>query len=145
MSDYETKYDVCYREAMRLLDSGETMATVYKYIDSLREEDYRDHTLMRCGKLQPSAWEKPAIFLQVSDELWSLGERDEANQLLHRAIELAKQPPQPFEASKTLAGCVRLLVRWGRSAEAMAVAESIASPEQRKTVLREIEEKSNSS
>lgn len=90
-------------------------------------------------KLEPNAWEKPAIFLQVSDELWNLGEKAEARELLERAIGLAKQRPQPFEASKTLAGCVRLLFRWGSSQEAIEVAQAIESPEQRRTVLNEVQ------
>lgn len=91
------------------------------------------------GKLKPGAWEKPAILLQVSDELWNQGEKAEARELLQCAIELAKQPPQSFEASKTLAGCVRLLSRRGSPQEAIEVARAIASPEQRRTALDELQ------
>jgi tetratricopeptide (TPR) repeat protein len=196
MGDYQTKYDLFYKEAINLLDKGGSVANVYEYIDSLQEEDYRDHVLMKMAKFfasqgrledalhfcsaiheelehadalfevgrelrknnsldsakdvfrqtveaaerfKPSAWEMPAIFLQVSDELWNLNEKQRAMELLRRAIELAKQPPQPFEASKTLAGCARVLARWGNTSEAMEVAQAIASPEQRRTVLDELQ------
>jgi len=99
-------------------------------------------TVEAAGAIKPGAWEMPAIFLQVSDELWNLGEKNEASELLHRAIELAKQRPQPFEASKTLAGCVRLLSRWGSPQEAIEVAQAIESPEQRNTVLGELQKPS---
>jgi tetratricopeptide (TPR) repeat protein len=199
MGDYQTKYDLFYKEAIDLLDKGGSVANVYEYIDSLQEEDYRDHVLMKmaklfasqgrledalhfcsaiheelehadamfevgrelrknnslgsakdvfrqtveaAGKLKPSAWEMPAIFLQVSDELWNLGEKQEAGDLLRRAIELAKQSPQPFEASKTLAGCARVLSRWGNPQQAIEVAQAIESAEQRKTVLGELQKPS---
>jgi tetratricopeptide (TPR) repeat protein len=172
MGDYQTKYDLFYKEAISLLDKGGSVANVYQYIDSLQEEDYRDHVLMKMAKLcasqgrledalhfcsaiheelehadalfevgrelrknnsldsakdvfrltveaaerlKPSAWEMPAIFLQVSDELWNLNEKQRAMELLRGAIELAKRPPQHFEASKTLAGCARVLSRWGNA------------------------------
>lgn len=75
-------------------------------------------------------------------KLWNLGEKAEARELLRHAIELAKQPPQPFEASKTLAGCARVLARWGNTSEAIEVARAIESPEQRKTVLGELQKPS---
>lgn len=89
-------------------------------------------------KLKQDAWERPAIFLQISDELWMLGEKDQALHLLDRAIELAKRPPEHFENSKTLAGCARVLFRWGKRAEALAVATGIESKEQRTIVLKEL-------
>jgi len=99
-------------------------------------------TVEAAGRLEPSAWETPAIFLQVSDEMWNLDEKQAALELLRRAIGLAKQPPQPFEASKTLAGCARVLARWGNASEAIEVAEAIESPGQRKTVLGELQKPS---
>ncbi len=96
-------------------------------------------TIEAAEKLDPDAWEIPAILLQVSDELWSLGEKEDAVNLLHVSIEKAKRHPQQFEASKTLAGCVRLLSRWGYSSEALKVAEAIGSAEQRNRVLEEIQ------
>lgn len=96
-------------------------------------------TVEAAGRLEPSAWETPAIFLQVSDEMWNLGEKQAALELLRRAIGLAKQPPQPL---KTLAGCARVLARWGNTSEAIEVAQAIESPEQRRTVLRELQKPS---
>jgi tetratricopeptide (TPR) repeat protein len=66
-------------------------------------------------KLKSGDSEMPAIFLQVSDELWNLGQAEEARELLRRTVELAKPHPQHFENAKTLAGCARLLSRWGYS------------------------------
>jgi tetratricopeptide (TPR) repeat protein len=89
-------------------------------------------------KLRPDAWETPTIFLQIADELWNLGEQNEAIELLRRAVELGKRSPQHFESSKTLAGCARVLSRWGYKSEALDVAKTIESPEQRNAVLEEL-------
>jgi tetratricopeptide (TPR) repeat protein len=199
MTYFQTKYDACYQEARKLLENGQSLEVIYQYIDSLHEEDYRDHTLMKMARLfasqgrlsdglrfcsliddeieradafldvgrelmkgnnigsvkdvfkqaieaareiKPGAWEMPAIFLQVSDELWNIGEQQEALDLVRQAVEeIKKYTPQNFEASKTLAGCVRVLTRWGHKSQALEVAKNIASPEQRKIVLAEIEKK----
>lgn len=105
------------------------------------KETFRQ-TVEAARKIKPGAWEMSAIFLQVSDELWNLREQQEALGLVREAIEeIKKYTPQDFEASKTLAGCVRVLSRWGYKLEALEAAKNIASPEQRKTVLAEIEKK----
>ncbi len=101
-------------------------------------------TIEAAEKLNPGAWEVPALFLQVSDELWNLGEEDEALELLGRTVELGKRPPQHFESSKTLAGCARLLSRWGNRSQVLNVAKAIESKEQRNTVLKELENSSRS-
>lgn len=95
-------------------------------------------TIEAAKRLKPGNSEMPAIFLQVSDELWNLGQTEEARDLLHRAIELTKSHPQHFENAKTLAGCARLLSRWGSQSEALTVAKSIESKEQRNRVLNEL-------
>jgi tetratricopeptide (TPR) repeat protein len=204
MSDYQTKYDVFYGEALCLFNKRESIDDVFSYIDSLQGEDYRDHTLMKMarhfasiGRLadalrfcdaivdqleradalfgvgrelrtnnfldsardvfrqtievavaiesKPSTWEIPAIFLQVSDELWNLGERKDATELLHRTVKIAEQPPQHFEASKILAGCARLLLRWGNPSEAAEVARAIESQPQREAMLEELRKESATS
>lgn len=93
-------------------------------------------TIEAAGRLKPGSSEMPAILLQVSDELWNLGQKKEARELLRRTMELTK--PQHFENAKTLAGCARLLWRWGSQSEAMTLAKSIESEEQRNRVLTEL-------
>jgi tetratricopeptide (TPR) repeat protein len=196
MTDYPTPYDAHFEAALGLLKAGRSADEVFRHVDVIGDENYRDGTLGKMGRffaaqgqleeslrfcrairdpleyadmlfevgrelrksgfldsakgvfkqaieaaerLKLGAWEMPAIFLQVSDELWNLGEKNEASELLQRAIELAKQPPQPFEASKTLAGCARMLSRWGNPQRAIEVAQAIESPEQRRTVLDELQ------
>jgi tetratricopeptide (TPR) repeat protein len=95
-------------------------------------------TIEAAKRLKRGDWEMPAIFLQVSDELWNLGQKEEARQLLCRAVELAKPQPQHFENAKTLAGCARLLSRWGSRPEAVDVARAIESEEQRNRVITEL-------
>lgn len=97
-----------------------------------------DQTVTATSAIKSGAWEAPAIFLQVSDALWVLGETQEAMQLLKRAAVLAQRPPQHFESSKTLAGCARLLSKWGHPALAIEVASTIESAEQRDTVTKEL-------
>lgn len=95
-------------------------------------------TIEAAKRLKLGDSEMPAIFLQVSDELWNLGQTKEARELLRRTIELTQPQPQHFENAKTLAGCARLLSSWGNQSEAMAVAKTIESKEQRNRVLTEL-------
>lgn len=41
----------------------------------------------------------PAIFLQINNELWNFDQKEEARELLGRAVELAIFYPQDFENS----------------------------------------------
>jgi tetratricopeptide (TPR) repeat protein len=106
------------------------------YVEPAR--DIFRQTIEAAKRLKPGHSEMPAIFLQVSDELWSLGQIEEARDLLRRTVELTKPHPQHFENAKTLAGCARLLSRWGSQSEAMEVARAIESKEQRNRVLTEL-------
>src|SRR6266481_9283748 len=54
MGDYQTKYDLFYKEAVDLLDKSGSVADVYKHIDLLQGEDYRDHTFMKIARLLAS-------------------------------------------------------------------------------------------
>ena len=119
-----------------LFDVGREL-TKHNALDSAK--DVLRQAIEAAGAIEPGAWEMPAIFLRVSVELWNLDEQQEALGLLHRAIELAKQPPQPFEAGKTLRGCARLLASWNRLPEAIEVAQAIESPELRAIALEEIQ------
>lgn len=87
------------------------------------------------------AYDRAAVFLQVADQLERLGARERALALVYRAVELAKPIPQNFEASKTLRGCARVLVRWNRLSEAMKVAEAIDDQWSalRQTTLEEVQ------
>jgi len=107
-----------------------------KSLDSAK--DVFRQAINAAATIKPGAWEIAAIFLQVTEELWNLDEKTDAIELLRRAIDLAKQPPQDFEASKTLAGCARLLSSWDHREEAVEVAECVESPEQRNLVLEEL-------
>lgn len=101
-------------------------------------KDVFRQTIEAAKRLKPGGSEMPAIFLQVSDELWNLGQTIEARELLRCTMELTKSQPQHFENAKILAGCARLLWRWGNQSDAMAVAKSIESKEQRNRVLAEL-------
>lgn len=50
MNSHRTKYDTFYEEALAELTKSGSVEGVYRFIDSLQGEDYRDHTLMRVAQ-----------------------------------------------------------------------------------------------
>lgn len=193
--NFENEFDRYYKKALEVIRRGGSTADVYKHIDSISDDDYRnstfgkmasflvyrgelDEALRFCNAIQRPlvradalfevarvlvnnhfpdkarlvfrkvietasaikdyTYDTAAIFVQVADELERLGEKSEALDLVHRAINLAKPKPQPFEAGKALRGCARILAQWNRLPEAIEVAKTIELPELRETALEEI-------
>lgn len=79
-----------------------------------------------------------ALLLQISVELFELGEEPQALELLRRTIQLAEHSQPGFEFSKTLRGCARALAQWNHVGEAVEVARRIQWPELRKMTLEEL-------
>ena len=101
-----------------------------------------DEAVKSAGAIEKSTWECPTVFLQVSEELHKIGEKDQALELLHTAIELAKGAGD-FDSAKVVGGGAVLLARWNYPGEAAAVAESIWQPDLRARTRERLSEKLN--
>jgi tetratricopeptide (TPR) repeat protein len=118
-----------------LIDIGRLLVK-HNSLDSAKELFRK--AVEAAGKVRNHTYDAAAILLQAADELERLGQRGEALDLLHRAVELAKPTPQNFEAGKILRGCARVLARWNRLDEAAEVARAIELPQLRQTASEEI-------
>jgi tetratricopeptide (TPR) repeat protein len=102
-----------------------------------------DEAVNSANAIEKSTWECPTVLLQVSEELHKIGEKDQALQLLHRAIELAKDASD-FDSAKVVGGCAVMLALWNYPDEAAAVAETISQPDLRALTRERLTEKLSS-